>query len=1203
MKDTNAVVAHVERVQGVWAKKKLPGERKKRRYVKRIKVTFSEPPFLKGKTRWVDVDTAQIKIDYDSIEHCDWISFDGDFDLPSTADLKRTCNDTKEGNIRVVSEPTFVAAPTESILAHIESRTGRNKAKILILEPKRYFFKPRNLTAKSMSNEVVPCRYIRTEANLKDPLSDLVTDSDLTPITPKFRVKVSTGSSGQSSFEGTVKYPEWLAHIWKQMFPTGKGVIQLPRDEWWKIPKLDKKKDYYVDIEIQPDGTIKGSNLRSATSPIEWNPGVDLGIISSVQEHESSIVNTYRPKIGIANASEQMIEGTIYVNIGSPLDHSLIDTWSAKPGSFNLPTWNYSQGIIVDPFGEVFVEFPYYRIPENGKIYRVSYLVTTPGDEIPNNNVVTSYFAVPSPEQQDLNGLTFTPLGTGNTTDHIADLIIENTTDEPIRVRVGPYIIPGYNGEQSYVVPDHGYITIPPRSTVTVPLQGLCNEVDKPPAGNKKPMSPYSTWISPEDVWDQYEHRHPGMEHHTRPLMTTDELDSFSLNPSLAEILFEQNPVISIPIASSDPSAYRGPSDVANEYSITPVIPIGKACIEQSHPLTPYEGAHMETVEDTWIPFGSDNQPLESEPIDTSMEFFPTFPGMSIPYPYKTDFQEDIIAPSPMIFLSAAEGKKSYDEMTMNNTIPPTVFDNDVVKKEGSVKQQEHWVATAAQQRNKYGGPEFNGAMGNKFESAYGMPLNQAHEDIQKAYNKGVHGLFVCITAVGENAKLIQHNQTQEEGSPEATEAVDDTDGKDEEQPPHVTEVVESGCTSDTTLKYNPYSILDMVITDSWSDEEEREKIKASMAAKIAKKGTPVSQDEIKDSYNVDKSPASAWAFWKANHIGGRTAAHAKTQFIKDDWSTDWVWYTEKMDVEAKGSRTMSLSFAHGNECSSFVTGISIGRVHAESDILDPIAGDEDILKAIVFIGDLALDFLKKGKGIKTKKQLLEFIKDQAKGPMEDAIKERTEEEILNIVENTLGIEVKDAWEDYKELKKWATLDIGILDIVPTSSNTYGTAHGKFDITVGAQNKIADAFSAAYYQRKELEDSDEAVTQTGPRSREAVVFDTKPGSLTAILKGSSHMTGQATGNGWGNADLESMSATILFGICNCPDGWIRDAVIDAGYYSIEDRYSEATMKSMGDIVKKINDGLDKGEIAPNQEAVETALRKGVNDWVSSNPIH
>ena len=77
-------------------------------------------------------------------------------------------------------------------------------------------------------------------------------------------------------------------------------------------------------------------------------------------------------------------------------------------------------------------------------------------------------------------------VGTGETIGHVADLIIENLTDQPIQVTVPPTVLESKSGKnQHYACPKKGdTVEVPPHEKKKVPMDGVCLARNKPPVGD-----------------------------------------------------------------------------------------------------------------------------------------------------------------------------------------------------------------------------------------------------------------------------------------------------------------------------------------------------------------------------------------------------------------------------------------------------------------------------------------------------------------------------------------------------------------------------------------------------------------------------------------------------------------------------------------------------------------------------------------------
>src|ERR1700730_6868529 len=74
--------------------------------------------------------------------------------------------------------------------------------------------------------------------------------------------------------------------------------------------------------------------------------------------------------------------------------------------------------------------------------------------------------------------------GTGETIGHIADLKIQNLTDQPLTCVISPMILESGSGQnQHYACPSGQSVALNPQQTKTVPINGVCLNRNKPPVG------------------------------------------------------------------------------------------------------------------------------------------------------------------------------------------------------------------------------------------------------------------------------------------------------------------------------------------------------------------------------------------------------------------------------------------------------------------------------------------------------------------------------------------------------------------------------------------------------------------------------------------------------------------------------------------------------------------------------------------------
>src|SRR5687767_10459854 len=102
-------------------------------------------------------------------------------------------------------------------------------------------------------------------------------------------------------------------------------------------------------------------------------------------------------------------------------------------------------------------------------------------------------FLLFTPLFSEAQSLQVTANGTGQTTGHIANLSITNTTQSTININPQTCYIPSAGKYQPYVA------TIPatsvPPGTSSIPIEGFCANVDARPVPVGYPMPPVSDWI------------------------------------------------------------------------------------------------------------------------------------------------------------------------------------------------------------------------------------------------------------------------------------------------------------------------------------------------------------------------------------------------------------------------------------------------------------------------------------------------------------------------------------------------------------------------------------------------------------------------------------------------------------------------------------------------------------------------------------
>jgi hypothetical protein len=96
--------------------------------------------------------------------------------------------------------------------------------------------------------------------------------------------------------------------------------------------------------------------------------------------------------------------------------------------------------------------------------------------------------------------------GTGQTIGQVLLLEIKNRdNNRPGRMTIGPALVPGKGKTQAYVIPGTTEVEVPPGGTITVPVDGVCIDPDKPPLGSGDKGTDFGDWIRINPLPDDWE--------------------------------------------------------------------------------------------------------------------------------------------------------------------------------------------------------------------------------------------------------------------------------------------------------------------------------------------------------------------------------------------------------------------------------------------------------------------------------------------------------------------------------------------------------------------------------------------------------------------------------------------------------------------------------------------------------------------------
>lgn len=91
-------------------------------------------------------------------------------------------------------------------------------------------------------------------------------------------------------------------------------------------------------------------------------------------------------------------------------------------------------------------------------------------------------------------GTTTSIIATGNSSGHIGNMVIQNLGDNPVNMTIPAAAIPSNGQAQGYIVPNPTPVTVPGKTTTTVPIQGYCTDVNLPAPRPGAALPPLDAW-------------------------------------------------------------------------------------------------------------------------------------------------------------------------------------------------------------------------------------------------------------------------------------------------------------------------------------------------------------------------------------------------------------------------------------------------------------------------------------------------------------------------------------------------------------------------------------------------------------------------------------------------------------------------------------------------------------------------------------
>lgn len=605
-----------------------------------------------------------------------------------------------------------------------------------------------------------------------------------------------------------------------------------------------------------------------------------------------------------------------------------------------------------------------------------------------------------------------------------------------------------------------------------------------------------------------------------------------------------------------------------------------------------------------------------------------TYPGTTIPVGGTFDPRKDprTFAPIAARLVEVIETATTVIQRDPHHKTP---FANDPQREREAIIQQTIWICTSTLKGEPYTKDDFAGRVYDQFRDNTGVAVANLPEEQKEQVDSGITDFWSTFMATGAEAKVLK------EDAPGITISGpgDDTPPAEEDIPPP--EEVATGCEATEEVK-DTGPKLDYAIADTGTKKKNEEVLEAFKAA-IEEAAGIISDAKKREDVDVEFStpemPASAWSIYFPHVVAGRANATAMAVDLQNPLESAWT--TEPIKTKADGSRTVILTHALGDGCTSTMIGVNLAKVRASSG-MDATLGNIEALKVLNFVGEVAIDIVvQKGKGTfkKLSKYLKEKTEDMAKDAAKEFIKEelkklgkelegKTEEEAEQTMEELLeqiksgeeepeDSEFLEDWlaeylvegDDFNPAEKIADDIIdnfdSPIDWAPIKTNTYALAEGSLDIWVQGNHDKAAAASGVRYKRKELEAEEEAVKGGGVYCKHARTSAVTSGKITLKTEGKTASfagaTGEgiiSTGHGMATATLESFNGMFVIAICECPDGILYDTYSsttgfsnDGIMTSVWNRVFENLMNEVVDQFGKDLEGMPQHQRRVSKEMV------------------
>ncbi|MBK8954966.1 MAG: hypothetical protein IPM34_05335 [Saprospiraceae bacterium] len=757
--------------------------------------------------------------------------------------------------------------------------------------------------------------------------------------------------------------------------------------------------------------------------------------------------------------------------------------------------------------------------------------------------------------------LKIKPTGTGQTTGHIADLEIHNNSPFSVDILPQTFYIRSWGKYQSYIGRIIVIVTIPPGSTITIPVYGYCANVRTPPVGSGEPMPPVSEWIPVGDL------DIPKKTGNGVPVTINDRIPLPSFTTATIPSITTSG--IFIPKSTEQDSVFITWPGTD--------IPVNGFITSESKPevIAPVLVSALEFTENAAtivISSGEYKNPFESDPSlnysssvqQTFWRFTSAFSGDE----YKEqEFAENVYSQfetntQTSVSSLPDDQKKELDKGIKQFWTTYTAIGLKAKVLKVKPEDQEPPVEIS----EKTGGCE--GAMDLKIKPPYQLEMKIASEwgtpEERQALIQAVRD------SLAKNVKITGN---------EAFQSYDIN-----RHPTSSTSFWKAGHVGGFASAYAKTYFKRPDGTWEWVWGTDQLETKASGSMDFSMKYT---HDEtcraLVAGAALIRIRASSSAF---DAMAGNTNLENNTDQLNFLRTTKYFGKkaAEWLILKARGRAKTSFN--------QFIT----------DDIRDQIKGaiSDAVMAEVQALADKALGGLLNEMGISLDQMLNMELPS-----------------LEELLEKLFGVDIP----SIKDLTDFIEKGLEAAFNLPFVANTYATANGGLTVRVGGNVKSVLASTSVHYARKATEETKEAMTYTGEKCDEAFVSDAQPDALNINTQGFSNMVAEAVskygfGNGQAEAFLESMNLQILSGICICPaqrrgidqssyklnvQGKMEWYTADEGQQKDLETALESMLQGVEDQMIKELDAMSVDQVNNlTEDQFEQMLAKKVRAWGDAN---